>query len=263
MQSNAKPPYRPETSSILDAAQKGNLKDAQHWIGNDPKCVKLRENDYLAATPLHLAANQGHEDVVLLLLENGADVNAKDGNGYTPMHFAAKWGKRGTVEVLLDHGAANCTNKQCSTPAEEAEKKGHHELAALICGFKQSTKPIESAHELSEKGDLKTLEGMINNDPALVSSTDEDRRTPLHRATTQEVAELLLRKGASPSARDKSGCTPLHIAAMNGNEKVVALLLSKGSDVNAKGEGEWTPLQFATYMGRDSVAELLRRHGAH
>jgi ankyrin repeat protein len=225
--------------------------------------VELREDDYLAATPLHLAANQGRTDVVLLLLENGADVNARDGNGYTPMHFAAKWGRRGTVEVLLGHGATNCTNKQCSTPAEEAARKGHHELAALICGFEQTTKPIESVHEVSEKGDLKTLDGMINSDPALVSSTDEDRRTPLHRATTPEVAELLLRKGANPSALDKRGCTPLHIAAMNGNEKVVAVLLSKGSDVNAKGEGEWTPLQFATYMGRDSVAELLRRNGGH
>jgi ankyrin repeat protein len=254
----------PETTSILEAAQKGNLKDVKHWISQNPKCVSVRENDYLAATPLHLAATRNYKEIVDVLLAHGAEVNVKDGNGWTPLHFAAERGYRDVVESLLNHGGINCTNKQGRTPSQEAKNNGHHDLAAFISGCAQKLKPKESVHAVAEKGDLKTLEKMIADDPALVSATDEDRKTPLHRAANQEaaeVAELLLSKGADPRAQDKTGCTPLHIAAMNGHERVVAVLLSKGSDVNAKGEGGWTPLRFATYMGRDDVVELLRHHG--
>ncbi len=102
---------------------------------------------------------------------------------------------------------------------------------------------------------------MLADDPSLVSATDEDRKTPLHRVTTGTVAEILLTNGADPHSKDKTGCTPLHIAAMNGYRDVVAALLAKGAEVNAKGEGGWTPLKFAMYMDRDDVADLLRKKG--
>jgi ankyrin repeat protein len=40
-------------------------------------------------TPLHLAANKGHIEVVKLLIEHGAYVNAKNNNGWAPLHEAA------------------------------------------------------------------------------------------------------------------------------------------------------------------------------
>jgi len=250
----------PETKSIWEAAQKGNLKDVNHWISRDPKCVQSRENDYVAATPLHLAAKNGHKEIVGVLLSKGADANAKDGNGWTPMHFAAEKGRKEIVVALLAHGGANTNNKQCSTPAEYAAREGFKDLAELITSAPE-TKPKESVHVVVQKGDLRTLEKMIADDPDLLSAPDEDRKTPLHHAESGSIADFLLGKGADPRAQDKTGCIPLHIAAMNGHKGVVAALLSKGSDVNARGDGGWTPLKFATYMGRDDVAELLRQHG--
>jgi ankyrin repeat protein len=252
----------PETTSILEAAQKGNLKDVEHWIRHNPKCVRVRENNYLAATPLHLAATGNYEEIVEVLLAHGAEVNAKDGNGWTPLHFAAHEGYKDVVELLLRKGAINCQNKQYSTPSELAARKGHENVAELIANSLE-VRAKESIHGAAEKGDLKTLRELISDDPDLVFALDEDRRTPLHRAANKEVAELLLSKGADPRAKDKNSCIPLHLAAMNGDKSIVALLLSTGSDVNAKGEGGWTPLQFARYCNREDVMKLLRQHGGH
>lgn len=57
-------------------------------------------------TPLHWAADNGHTEMVWLLLEQGADVNARtEEHGYTPLHWAANNGHRATVELLIAAGA--------------------------------------------------------------------------------------------------------------------------------------------------------------
>jgi ankyrin repeat protein len=252
----------PESTSILDAVEEGNLNDVKHWISQNPKCVSVREKDYLSATALHIAAKKGSKEIAEVLLIHGAEVNAKDGNGWTALHFAAEAGYKPVVELLLNKGAINCENKQCSTPSQLATRAGHKEVAELIANSAQ-VKPKESVHAAAERGDLKTVRELINDDPELVFAVDEDRMTPLHKAKSEEVADFLLSKGADHSAKDKRSCTPLPIAAMHGHADIVALLLSKGSNVHASGEGGWTPLKFAAYFNREDVMQLLRQRGGH
>src|SRR5215471_2372890 len=56
-------------------------------------------------TPLHLAATNGNAAIVDLLVKAGADVNAPNGNGTTPLMFAAASGRTDAVRILLDQGA--------------------------------------------------------------------------------------------------------------------------------------------------------------
>jgi ankyrin repeat protein len=56
-------------------------------------------------TPLHAAALNDQVDLVLLLIEKEADVNAKARNGWTPSDVASKWGHKDVVELLKSHGA--------------------------------------------------------------------------------------------------------------------------------------------------------------
>ena len=58
-----------------------------------------------AFVPLHEAAFQGHESVVRLLLERGADPSPKDIYGATPLHHAAWGGYEAVVLLLVEHGA--------------------------------------------------------------------------------------------------------------------------------------------------------------
>lgn len=53
-------------------------------------------------TPLHLAALQGHPPMIVLLLANGASVNAEDVDGQTPLFVAAAAGHADAVQALLD-----------------------------------------------------------------------------------------------------------------------------------------------------------------
>jgi Ankyrin repeats (many copies)/Ankyrin repeat len=56
-------------------------------------------------TPLHLAVDSGHEDIVELLLANKADINAKNKLGETPLDLAVEGGQTNIAKVLLAHGA--------------------------------------------------------------------------------------------------------------------------------------------------------------
>jgi ankyrin repeat protein len=63
--------------------------------------TKLRYN----STPLHLAVGCNNKDVVLLLIQAGANVNARDAEQQTPLHIAAMSGNVEMVPILLEHGA--------------------------------------------------------------------------------------------------------------------------------------------------------------
>jgi ankyrin repeat protein len=54
----------------------------------------------LLETALHRAAEFGHDTVVRLMLEEGADVEAKNGNGETALHVAARRGHEAVVQLL-------------------------------------------------------------------------------------------------------------------------------------------------------------------
>ena len=57
------------------------------------------------STPLHIAARCGHHEIAVLLLENGADVNAKDGLGETPLMRAIEGHHEGLAKWLLSQEA--------------------------------------------------------------------------------------------------------------------------------------------------------------
>ena len=59
--------------------------------------------DNYGQTPLSWAARDGHEAIVKLLLEKGADIKAKDNNGQTPLSWAAEKGHEAVVKLLESH----------------------------------------------------------------------------------------------------------------------------------------------------------------
>ena len=88
-----------------------------------------------ASTQMQLweASAKGHTDTVKALLEQGADVNAKDNDGFTALMFAARDGQTDTVPALLAKGAdVNAKDNDGRTALMRAKKKGHKEIVQLL-----------------------------------------------------------------------------------------------------------------------------------
>ncbi|XP_049770203.1 poly [ADP-ribose] polymerase tankyrase-2-like [Schistocerca cancellata] len=89
------------------------------------------------------------------------------------------------------------------------------------------------------------------NRTSSVEQTEDLSEWLVVAARTGDVGELrrLLAAGAPVDARDGTGCTALHLAAMDANPETVKYLLSAGADINAKDSSLQTPLHAAAYRG--------------
>ena len=95
--------------------------------------VNARSENHLANCPLHSAAAGDHYMVCELLIANGADVNATQHGGFTPLMAAGQHGDRGLAELFLRRGARKTiVSEDGKTAAAYAAAAGHLELAALL-----------------------------------------------------------------------------------------------------------------------------------
>ncbi|KAI9888491.1 MAG: hypothetical protein M1814_006882 [Vezdaea aestivalis] len=201
------------------------------------KGADIEAKDNYERTALHLAAENGHEAVVKLLLEKGADAEAKDEYESTALHRAAENGHEAVVKLLLEKGAdTEAKNRYESTALYLAAENGHEAVVKLLL----------------EKG-------------ANIEAKDKYESTALNLAARnghETVVKLLLEKGADAEAKDNYERTALHLAAENGHEAVVKLLLEKGANIEAKDEYESTALHRAAENGHEAVVKLLLEKGA-
>jgi ankyrin repeat protein len=114
-------------SALMYAALKGQLALAKLLISKDADVNKT------GWTPLHYAATNGHVDVIQLLLDNHAFVDAASPNGSTPLMLAAQYGTAQAVKLLLDEGAEPLQkNEQGLTPIDFARRASRIDAERLI-----------------------------------------------------------------------------------------------------------------------------------
>lgn len=209
------------------------------------KTADVNVKDQRETTPLMYAAAYGSMDAMKLLLDAGADVNAKNAFAATALLWCAN--DLGKVRLLVAKGAdVNARSKQAQTPLlVAAAHDGASEIVKLL---------LEKGADAAARGPL--------NSTALLAATE---------ANDTATVGLLLQKGADVNAKDLIGQTALMSAASFGNLAVMKMLLAKGADVNVLSAagglqvkngpialGNFTPLILAAaYGGADAVKMLL------
>jgi ankyrin repeat protein len=200
-------------------------------------------------TPLMNAAAFGSSDALAVLLEAGADVNARDDFAATPLLFGASDAAK--VKLLVERGAdVNARSKAGRTPLT---------LAASTAGASAA------ARLLLERG-------------AQVNVQDGMGLTPLMAAADAgglASVQLLLAKGAMVEGKNTMGMTPLMAAAGHADLEMTKLLLAKGADVNAASPagginvkngpislGQLTALHLAAAYAPVELVETLLAAGA-
>jgi ankyrin repeat protein len=123
---------------VFEAAAIGDVDRLRELLGDDPSLVKAWSAD--GFTPLHFAAFFGHPAATKLLIEGGAELEARSTNkefafDATPLHSASAAGQREVCEVLLDAGAdVNAVQHGGYTALLDAAANGNAELAELLLG---------------------------------------------------------------------------------------------------------------------------------
>ena len=118
------PPPRTKTKDLAQAATVGNVNDVRIFLQRDPQAIhRTGANNML---PIQLAADNGHSEVIKLLLQAGADVNAPHEKVQaTPLQYAAAAGRLDAVRVLLAaHAKVDAVDNQGRTPLMWAASKG-------------------------------------------------------------------------------------------------------------------------------------------
>lgn len=252
-------------AEYFKAVTECNLAAVQSFIEKDINNINYQNED--EDTALHLASVHGRVKVVKLLLERGAEVNAKQKSELTALHLASLKGHTEVVKLLLEHGAEiNAKQQSGITPLHYSIGEGYTEVATLLLehGADVNAKQkngITPLHIASLKGHIKALKFLLEKG-AEVNAREEQGLTALHAAASKGDAEaisLLIEKRADVNAKDEKGSTPLHLAAFNGHIQALKLLLffNKDVDVNAQNEDGSTPLHMVSRYNIEVVELLL------
>ena len=296
------------TTPLHVAARQGHAEIAKLLLENGAHVDARGANDY---TPLHLAALYGHDEVIKvliaahatvdarskdqmtplgasskgrfaaakLLLEAGADVNARATNGWRPLHTAASEGHGEVVRLLLEHGATiDAATDAGVTPLQFAAQPGHVDVVRLLAD-KGANINHRSNHTtaliLALSGrDAEPVRQLLRQgaDP---NGRDARGRTPLQtvieaprfrdepgKVLDQKNTRLLLDAGADVHVRGRYGHTLLHMAVMADRADLAAILLERGAGVNVRDDSGLTPLHLAAQRRTTALAEVLLAKGA-
>jgi ankyrin repeat protein len=213
--------------------------------------AEVNATDGKGFTALSVASQYGKYDIAKLLFDRGADPNISAAYGETPLMMASFWVHMNIVELLLDHGAKiEAIDRYFFTALDWALAGGNKEIYTL----------------LKERIDRSVLEQQIAE---ILSKKDEKERLvfeiriAIWEGKAAKVEELL--KEVDPNVHEIKYLPVLCDAVRRGEIEIVQSLLDFGVGVKSGAGAPFyqKPLFAACIYGEDEIVKLLLEHGAN
>ena len=297
------PPLNPKAVGLVEALRKGDVRSFLKTVTTDPKLVNARGPG--GATPFMYAVLYADTATLEKLLKLGADPNKRNDVNATALMWAG--GDLGKTRLLLDHGAeVNARSDELRTPLMIAARRPGADatvrlLLARGANPNPNAKPLTESSPLIEAataGEASIMELLLEHgadakagaQPAVTMAVTTGCSKCLDllaarkldpEAYTGALADvavladvnavrLMLDHGANVNKFDPLGRTPLMYAAASDALPldVVKLLIERGADVNAKsrhklsGDAGLSVLDIAKLHGETPIVEWLVKSGA-
>ncbi len=273
---------------LLLACHRGNIDSVRGILESDTGCdISVLH----AASSFLIAAEKGHTDIVMLLLEKSelgllpapsfidAIIQArKDGNTAAQEHF-----EKGNLIFSSKHGLTDTVVRMilaCGTEVDSTDTEGWTSLMHSSCNGHTDTVKVmlgcgASVNTVSQQGQTSLQLASVNGHTeitelllksgATVNLPNNNGTTPLVMASHEcyiDTARVLLDYGASVNTAGQQGQTSLQLASFQGHTEMVRLLLEKGATVNLSNSQGITPLTLASQNGHTHTVRLLLEKGA-
>jgi quinoprotein dehydrogenase-associated probable ABC transporter substrate-binding protein len=215
------------------------------------KGADINARDAQGYASIHTAARNRRPDLVALLAGLGADLNAPDADGMTPLLHAAMRNHTPTVKTLLERGA-------------DIEKPGAQGYPALALAIAEAK--FEVAKVLLEAGaDINTAAGPEGLTPLMIAASQVspgEGAVFLPGSTRPiDIARALIAAGADVNAQSKEGVTALMIAAARNVAPMIGLLIQSGARPDLRSAQGKTAADIAEQNGADAAAKALKLVG--
>ncbi|KAK6360671.1 hypothetical protein TWF730_006805 [Orbilia blumenaviensis] len=251
------------------------LEAIKETLDGDTSICQGISKDEGSRNALHLAASQGHKEVLLELLNSGFPIDSTTDEMWTVVSFAAYGGFSDILEALVRRKAeVTVFDKKGNTPHHLAMQTGS--LAVIKILQSQS----DNARIANEHGETPLMLAVKRGNPLYVEellaggprSRSEDRYESkvslIHTALKKknlEIVRLLAHAGEDCCDRDELGNHPLILATTWDDDMltVMTILLKGGADINAQDEYGETALHKAVIYNNLPVCELLINEGAN
>jgi len=273
----------PYYSKLHTAAKIGDTARVKQLIADG---IGIETRDYYGKTALHVATKSGHAKIAALLLDAGADIEARThlsswdfvDYGSTPLLLAAHWGQTGVAELLIRSGADVNALYGPYDPWSVlgyAIFQGQEAVAELLIAngadinYASDPSSMEIPLQIASRGGHESTAELLISNGANVNAADSNGATPLYFAAVSgeyQIVRLLLANGAEVNLKTARGSvaveTPLHATAYSGQTQIAELLLAGGADIDATDQYGRTPLRHAVDKGQLALSELLIKKGA-